>query len=551
MKKLAALCLFGTLAFTSCSDSGSELLAAPARASWESASSAWSGFTMIAPLKSNRVHLVDMSGTAVHTWKTAGKPGVGAYLTERGTLLRCMRVEDHPVWDGGGQGGWIQELDYDGSLLWNFRWDSDQGLQHHDLEELPNGNILMITWERHTREEALARGRDPELLAGEEFWPDAIIEIEPTRPVGGKVVWSWHSWDHLVQDSDPSAPNYGKPSDHPERIYINGDRDPEPPTEEQVAADEEEMAALGYAGGDDDEELEEESADAEVDADAEEEESEEDAAEAAKKKRIKNADWMHTNGIDYNAELDQIVLSIRRFDEVWIIDHSTTTEEAETSEGGRSGKGGDLLYRWGNPLAYGMGLGEDRMLFGQHHVQWVEEGQLGAGNLICFNNGSHRPAGEWSNIDEWWPLRDEQGNYARGSHQPWGPRAPEWAYAAPEATDFYSGFISGVQRLPNGNTLICCGAPGWVFEVTPNKQIVWDWKSPYSFEEDEEDDGDLEEFPTSLFRAERYGAQSAGIVALRARGAQIPDEAGAGPATNQYVKPEPEPSDGDADEGEK
>lgn len=58
------------------------------------------------------------------------------------------------------------------------------------------------------------------------------------------------------------------------------------------------------------------------------------------------------NGIDYNPVLDQIALSTHNLNEWYIIDHSTTTAEAATSSGGNSGKGGDLLYRWGNPAAY-------------------------------------------------------------------------------------------------------------------------------------------------------------------------------------------------------
>jgi len=447
MKPCLCGCLF-LASLASCSGETSstsvaqaELLDPPSRDGWNP-DAAWPGFTLIAPLKSVHVQLVDMAGEAVHSWEAPRKPGVASYLTERGTLLHCLRIEDHPVFEGGGQGGWIQELDLDGSVLWDFHWDSDQGISHHDIEELPNGNILMIAWDRIARAEALAAGRDPELLAGDEFWPGAVYEIEPTRPEGGKVVWSWHAWDHRIQNLDPEKPNHGNPAEHPERIDINGDRDPEPSAEEEaeVAA---EMAALGYTGDDDEEE---------------------DPEKAAFNARIEGADWLHMNAIDYNAELDQIVLSARRFDEVWIIDHSTTTAEAAGSQGGRHGKGGDLLYRWGNPFAYGMGRWEERQLLGQHHVQWVPEGSLGAGSLIVFNNGA-RPR-EHSSVDEWWPPRDAEGNYVREKNQPFGPAEPDWSHAAPDPADFYSSFISGVQRLANGNTLICSGTQGWVFEVT-------------------------------------------------------------------------------------
>ena len=66
--------------------------------------------------------------------------------------------------------------------------------------------------------------------------------------------------------------------------------------------------------------------------------------------------------------LDQIVLSNHNLSEIWIIDHSTTTLEAASHSGGNSGKGGDLLYRWGNPQAYDQGTGADQLLNHQQHV---------------------------------------------------------------------------------------------------------------------------------------------------------------------------------------
>ena len=66
-------------------------------------------------------------------------------------------------------------------------------------------------------------------------------------------------------------------------------------------------------------------------------------------------------------------MSARWFNEVWIIDHSTSTEEAASHVGGKHGKGGDLIYRWGNPYAYFAGLPSDQVFFGQHDARWIPE----------------------------------------------------------------------------------------------------------------------------------------------------------------------------------
>lgn len=530
MKTSASLVALALALLASCSDTSDavSLASPPSRDGFDS-NSAFPGFTLIAPLQSKRVYLVDMSGEAVHEWQSQYKTGEMTYLTDRGTLLKSQRAIDHPTFQhAGGHGGRIQEIDWNGDVIWDFVWDSESGLNHHDIEELPNGNILFIAWDRTTREVALAKGRDPELLEGEEFWAGAIYEVKPTRPSGGEIVWSWHALDHVIQNFDENLPNYSEPADHPERIDINGDRNPDPPDEEEQKKIESDIAALGYGGS----ASTDDPADKKPD-DKKEEEEEEDPEVVARKARTKNADWIHTNAVDYNAALDQIVISARRFDEVWIIDHATTTEEAK-------GPKGDLLYRWGNPFAYGMGTWEDRQLFGQHNSQWIPDGYLGAGNLMVFNNGS-KPR-EHSTVDEWWAVRDINGRYPREEGEPWGPAKPDWSYAAEEPETFFSRFISGVQRLPNGNTLICSGAEWRVFEVTPSGEIVWDWRNPYGPLPGEEEE-DMKKFPNAIFRANRYAADHPGIVALRDKGAPIPMDPGVGPATNQWIEPESDESE--------
>ncbi|HEV3024742.1 MAG TPA: hypothetical protein VGX76_19835, partial [Pirellulales bacterium] len=180
-----------------------------------------------------------------------------------------------------------------------------------------------------------------------------------------------------------------------------------------------------------------------------------------------------------NADLDQIAMSSPHFHEIWIIDHGTTTEEARGHTGGRRGKGGDLLYRWGNPRAYGCGSEADQRLFFQHNVQWIDKGLPGEGQLLVFNNGGGSKPREFSSIDQFIPPTDAEGNYVRTPHGPIGPEKALWSYTAPNPKEFFSWFISGVQRLSNGNTLINAGAVGTVFEVTPWNEVVWRFSNPF------------------------------------------------------------------------
>ena len=191
-------------------------------------------------------------------------------------------------------------------------------------------------------------------------------------------------------------------------------------------------------------------------------------------------DLLHTNAVAYNAELDQIVVSTPRFNEIWVIDHSTTTQQAAGSGGGRGGRGGDLLYRWGNPKTYGRGAETDQKLFGQHDVRWVRNGLPGAGHLTVFNNGLKGSEGNYSAIHEIATPVNSEGRYELPESGAFGPSEPVWSYTAPDKVSFSSGFISGAEPLANGNTLICSGAQGRFFEVTPGGEIVWEYWTLFS-----------------------------------------------------------------------
>jgi hypothetical protein len=189
----------------------------------------------------------------------------------------------------------------------------------------------------------------------------------------------------------------------------------------------------------------------------------------------------HSNAINYNPELDQIAMSIRQLSEIIIIDHSTTTEEAAGHTGGLRGKGGDFLFRWGNPVNYGRGDSTDQQLYHQHDIRWIEQGKPGAGNLTVFNNDipDGRDSMNYSAVFEFKAPVDASGNYILEEGSPFSPETPVWKYMAPDSVTFYGPFVSGAHRMKNGNTLVNIGPRGHFFEVTPEGEKIWEYLMPY------------------------------------------------------------------------
>ena len=129
-------------------------------------------------------------------------------------------------------------------------------------------------------------------------------------------------------------------------------------------------------------------------------------------------------------------------------------------------------------MRYRAGSVKDQRLFGQHDSHWIAKASPGEGHVLIFNNGLKRAGGAYSTVDEIVLPIDAEGKYERTPEKPFGPDKAVWSYAAPRRIDFYAPFISGAQRLPNGNTLICSGTNGTIFEVTPQCEIVWKYVNP-------------------------------------------------------------------------
>jgi len=408
------------------------------------------GYILYTPWLWATTYLINGEGEVVRSWKSAYQPALSVYLLENGNLIRSDYKPNIFFGPMGGSTGRVEKFSWYGIPLWEFEYSDSQHYLHHDIEPLPNGNILMIAWGKKTSDEAINAGRNPDLVKDTGMWPDHIIEVKPTGFFSGEIVWEWHVWDHLIQDYNISKNNYGIVANHPELIDINIGTIP--------------------------------------------------------------TDWNHINSIDYNEELDQILLSATHLNEIWIIDHSTTTEEAAGHIGGNSGKGGDLLYRWGNPQTYRAGNVEDQKLFFQHDARWIESGCPGDGNILVLNNGNGRPGNEYTSVDEIVPPVDNKGNYYLKTGSAYGPEDQVWIYDC----DFFAEFLGGAQRLANGNTLICDGSRGQFFEVTYEKEVVWRYDNlfPYPLTSKTQ----LKLFPfnllyytTDVFKINRYNPDYPGL----------------------------------------
>jgi hypothetical protein len=241
------------------------------------------------------------------------------------------------------------------------------------------------------------------------MWPDKIVEIQPTGFNTGNVVWEWHAWDHTMQNVDATKSNYvSNLSDHPELLNIN------------------------Y-------------------------------------KTTK--DWMHMNGVDYNAAKDQIAFSSHNLNEVYVIDHSTTTAEAATHTGGNSGKGGDLLFRWGNPAAYNVTTPATNFNI-VHDAHWVPSGSPSAGYLVGYNNNGQSAASSY--VDLFNPPMMGNNYVSPASGQAYGPTI----YDKRITCTGHTSNMGNSQQLPNGNMLICVALDGLVYEIDSLGTTIWSYQAP-------------------------------------------------------------------------
>lgn len=230
---------------------------------------------------------------------------------------------------------------------------------------------------------------------------EKIIEINPNN---NEIVWQWKSWEHIVQDQFEDRDNYGNLRNNLNKIDINYN-----------------------------------------------------SSQA-------NGDWMHANAITYDERRDLIFISVNFYHEVWVVDHSTTTAEASGSTGGDQNKGGDLVYRFGNPTTYD-GIGT-KFLDNVHHPNFS---MANNSQLLMFSNGG---TVEQSTVFEI-AIPETLSLDADVDNSP----QLLWDYTHP---DLFHGKISGAVKLENGNVLITEGDYGF-WEITPEKRIAWKYQGESNF----------------------------------------------------------------------
>ena len=369
---------------------------------------AFEGYTLFSPMiGSKTTYLMDMEGNIVHTWECEYQPGLYAELLPNGNLLRGGRVvqkldmeaksgkklgkKDLKKYNGiGGVAGIVQEIDWDGNVVWEYKMsDPGKEIHHHTFHRMPNGNTLILGFEYMTKKQALKKGRDPKNIPEKDvlhmgashdgFWNDFVREVDAK----GKTVWEWHVADHMGKGPNQLDFNYVLPKGVGEIYHTY--------------------------------------------------------------------DWSHFNTVSYIPKTDTIVLNSRNLSEFYFINHKT----------------GKIEYRWGNPTTHDPKAKKptwydngDQLIWGQHCATPLKNG-----NILLFDNGSEAPESRHSRAVEMDP---KTGKIV-------------WEYHTNHTNSFSSYRQGGVQRLPNGNTLICSSHGGHVLEVTKDKKIVWEFVNPFVF----------------------------------------------------------------------
>ncbi len=437
------------------------------------------------------------SSKAYNGYTLFGSGGTTYLIDMEGHIVHSWKIGTNPRFTPGGTlldavGGnpsnsnvW-KELDWNGNVVWTYTETRTGYYPHHDFEKIYNPKLgdstfIYIANKNYTATECLAAGANPALAPGGTYSGvqlDVVVEVD----MKGNVIWEWAFFDHAVQEFDASkTATYGIVKDNPGRININQTGNP------------------------------------------------------------LKSDWLHCNSLDYNQDLDQIVINSVH-GEFYVIDHGNTFLKGDPtgSKALAAGSKGHFLYRFGDPYKYGQGSAPsfstnpektttgNKQIGGSHNIQWIKPGLQGAGNFLVFNNGQNLfELTPQSYIVEINPYLNSSGTNTGAYVNP--PTAGynilnpvnqdlmkdkkniskqiTWMFSSKNNTSFFSTIGSSAQRLPNGNTLVCAMNSGHFFEICPSDtSIVWEYINPFTRSGVRKIKTDTYPTDNAAFRAYRYTA---------------------------------------------
>jgi len=307
------------------------------------------GYTLISA--GRETYLLDEDGRVVHEWRSSRQVFV-SYLLPNGNLLRDGSDNDEAdLFRLGGAAGFVEEVTWDNERVWSFsKFPMNTFLTHHDLEPMPNGNVLVMCWNRGRRVD----GRRKELMPDGEVWDNVVIELKPDGRGGAEAVWSWSFFDHLVQEVNTHCDftcARGSPKDYPERMDINfcpaggkhGTRN-----KNVLLSDREKRSRdMRHTAG--------------------------RTAYEDTPGKTGEKDWLHCNSVSYCPKRDHVLISINVLCEIIVVKRGVTKEDGTQDLHQRQT---GILWRWGNPTSYQCGTRMDQKLFAQHYANFIGGAQL-------------------------------------------------------------------------------------------------------------------------------------------------------------------------------
>lgn len=342
---------------------------------------AYPGYNLVPVSGSSEVLLVDMRGEIQHRWPV---DALRARLLPDGNLMTLHGSKfgaEQPVWRDLLNR--VREFSWDGQFAWGIKLTD--GIAHHDLQRLENGNTLFLREFELSATKATGWGRrsSPYHING-----DSIVEVDSS----GKIVWEWFAHDHFDLDYCGWK---GCPANWP--LPLKG------------------------------------------------------------KDKTRYRDWTHINTISVlppNKHFDSgdtrftpgnLLIIPRSFWTAYIIDRSS----------------GEIVWSYEGNHGGSLEKLEDGMVRG-HEAHLIPKNLPGAGNILLYDNGLQNVR-RYSIIREIDPLSGKS----------------VWEYE--DGPNFFSHGAGLAQRLPNGNTLISVDrGRGRLFEVTPDKEVVWDLRFKFT-----------------------------------------------------------------------